>query len=242
LIALQDTSALEVSSPSSAVQCKPFYETKDYEIKDYGVTVKPPLRTPDEPLGFVTRTSQARSRGGPPLLVVIVRVIVLALPTITLELVGTGPVPFWKVTTAPWLKLAPVIVALIVLPAFIVSGVMPDTSITAGVAVLVGDGIGVFVGVFVGVLVGGGAGVFVGAFVGVAVDTGVLVGVFVGVLVGDGAGVFVGVFMGVLVGDGAGVFVGVFMGVLVGDGTGVFVGVAVEGGAESCGPNMKSSR
>jgi len=101
LIALQDTSALEVSSPSSAVQCKPFYETKDYEIKDYGVTVKPPLRTPDEPLGFVTRTSQARSRGGPPLLVVIVRVIVLALPTITLELVGTGPVPFWKVTTAP---------------------------------------------------------------------------------------------------------------------------------------------
>ena len=98
-----------------------------------------------------------------------------------------------------------------------------------GVAVLVGDGVGVGVGTGVGVLVGDGMliGVGVGVPVGVAVGVGVLIGV--GVLVGKAAGT------GVQVGAGVGVYVGtgvqVGAGVQVGSEVGVQVGSRVQVGA-----------
>lgn len=117
----------------------------------------------------------------------------LLLTTTTFEAAGLGPLPLKKLTVAPGLKLAPVMVAVIVLPTWIELGSMLTIDTTAGVGVVVGVlvGKGVFVGVdvlvAVGVGVGGESGVFVG--VGVVVDVPVGVGVAVAVAVGVGVAV-----------------------------------------------------
>jgi hypothetical protein len=79
----------------------PFFNSFVSSEEGQGITVNPWLKVPNEPFGLVTRTSQTRSRGGPPLLTLTERVIVFALTTTILETVGAGPEPFRKLTVAP---------------------------------------------------------------------------------------------------------------------------------------------
>jgi hypothetical protein len=98
--------------------------------------------------------------------------------------------------------------------------------VALGVAVLVGSGVGVFVGRGVGVSVGSGVGVLVGRGVGVSV------GVGVGVLVGFGVGVAVLVGRGVTVGSTVGISLSTGLGGTgVGDEVGVLVSSSVTTGA-----------
>ena len=103
------------------------------------------------------------------------------------------------------------------------------TSGPAGVAVLVGVGVLVFVAVGVGVLVfvAVGVGVLVLVAVGVGVSVAVAVGVGVSVAVAVGVGVSVAVAVGVGVSVAVAVGVGVSVFVAVGVGVSVFVAVGV---------------
>ena len=131
-------------------------------------------------------------------------------------------------------------------------GAAVGTGVGDGVAIEVGDGVGVLVWVAVGTAVGDGVAVEVGAgvgvFVGAAVGTGVGDGVMVAV--GDGVGVVVGEGVGAAVGEGVttsvcvvcvsvgaavrtggmvvGESVAVVVGAVVGDAVGTGVGLLAE--------------
>ena len=139
------------------------------------------VSTAEAPLGFVTRASQTRGRGGPPLptLTCAVRELPPAA-MLTFEARGVFPLPFSKATLAPDRNPVPVMVTLIVLPAAMELGVILCTVSAGGVGVdvEVGPGVGVRVGVAVDVVVG----VAVREPVGLAVAVRVAVAVSVGVV------------------------------------------------------------